>query len=162
MILETRREDYEALRAGIAPRHFMLADTAIAPPEIIEMLSGVAAKVGAMFSPVSWLIVEDGEIVGLCSVTRPPVGGVVDIGYGIAPSRQNRGIARRAISEIVRWAICTPHVVAITADTARDNVASQRVLRANGFDLVGERVDEEDGLMICWRCSTGLTSGLPE
>jgi RimJ/RimL family protein N-acetyltransferase len=154
VIVETRSEDYAALRAGSAPRDFRLADTAIAPPEIIEMLSGVAAKVRETFSPVSWLIVENGELVGLCSVTRPPVHGVIEIGYGVAPSWQNRGIAKRAIGEIVKWAICTPHVVAISADTAPNNAASQRVLQDNGFDLVGERLDDEDGRLICWRCST--------
>lgn len=154
MIVETSSDDYAALRAEIAPRTFVLADTAIAPPEIIEMLSGVAAQVGETFSPVSWLIVEDGELVGLCSITRPPAGGVIDIGYGVAPSRHNRGIARRAVGEIVRWARNTPRVVAITADTAPGNIASQRVLQDNGFECVGDRIDDEDGHLICWRCST--------
>ena len=117
------------------------------------MLAGVAARVGESFSPASWLIVEDGEVVGMCSVTRPPSEGVIDIGYGIAPTRQNRGCASRAIGDIVAWARTSPDVRAITAETGIANVASQRVLERNGFVRVGERVDDEDGPLICWRCS---------
>jgi len=118
------------------------------------MLADVAARVRESFSPASWLIVEDNEVVGLCSVTRPPSGGVIEIGYGIAPTRQNRGIAGRAIRDIVAWARTSPEVQAIIAETGIPNLASQRVLERNGFVRVGERVDEEDGPLICWRCST--------
>lgn len=154
MILETSIDDYTALCAGDAPRHFLLADTAVAPLEIIKMLTSVADKVRQTFTPVSWLIVEDQELVGLCSVTRPPSAGVIDIGYGIAPSRRGRGIARKAIGEIVAWARYASHVAAITADTAPDNIASQRVLQFNGFSKIGERIDDEDGHLVCWRYLT--------
>jgi RimJ/RimL family protein N-acetyltransferase len=154
MIVETTREDYASLLLGRAPRNFALADTPIAPVEVLQMLAGVAERVSETFSPASWLIVEQGEVVGLCSVTRPPVRGVIDLGYGIAPSRQGRGIAGRAIREIVAWARSSEQVVAITAETAVANIASQRVLVRNRFVQVGERVDDEDGPLLCWRCGT--------
>ena len=46
----------------------------------------------------SWLIVENGEVVGLCSYRRPPENGRVEIGYGVAPTRRERGIATRAVA----------------------------------------------------------------
>jgi RimJ/RimL family protein N-acetyltransferase len=152
MIIETTAADYAALLDGRAPRGLMLADSPIAPPEILQMLAGLAERIRATFAPASWLIVEDGEVVGLCSITRPPKGGSIDIGYGIAPDRQRRGSATRAIGAIVAWARATPHVTAITAETALDNAASQRVLECNGFERVGERLDAEDGQLICWHC----------
>lgn len=155
MILETIEADYAALLLGRAPRAFKLPDTAIAPVEVLQMLADVAARVRASASPASWLIIEDDEVVGLCSVTRPPTGGVLDIGYGIAPSRQGRGIAGRAIGDIVEWAWNAPHVEGLTAETSVDNMPSQQVLARNGFRKIGERVDEEDGPLICWRLSTG-------
>ena len=154
MIIETTSEDYRSLLLGRAPRSFNLADTPIAPVEVLRMLADVAAQVRESFSPASWLIVDDDEIVGLCSITRPPQEGVIDIGYGIAPSRQNRGIASCAIQGVVAWAEADPHIRAITAETSPANVASQRVLDRGGFIRVGERVDEEDGLLICWRRAT--------
>jgi len=161
MIVETNREDYVALCLGRAPRRFDNADTPIAPVEVLEMLAGVAAQVWETFSPASWLIVEADQVVGLCSVTRPPTGGVIDIGYGVAPSRRDAGVAGRAIGDIAAWAKASPAVSAITADTSPDNIASQRVLQRNGFVAVGERIDEEDGPVICWRLVTASTAPMP-
>jgi len=154
MILETTKDDYACLIRGVAPRELRLADTPVSSPAILEMLAGVASRVWAEFPTASWLIVETGEVVGLCSITRPPKDGVVDIGYGIAPSRRKLGHATRAVGDIVEWAKGHPDVVALTAETSTGNPASQRVLAANGFVRTGERVDEEDGLLVCWRCPT--------
>lgn len=105
MILETTIDDYAALIAGGAPRDLALPDTPIAPAGILQMLAEVAAGVRQSFAPASWLIVENDEVVGLCSITRPPENGAIDIGYGIAPGRQGRGIASRAVGDIVAWAV---------------------------------------------------------
>jgi RimJ/RimL family protein N-acetyltransferase len=152
MILETTDDDYAALLAGREPRGLKLPDTEIAPVEILQMLADLARQIRSGFAPASWLIVEDDEIVGLCSVTRPPADGVIDIGYGIAPSRQGRGIAGRAVGDIIAWARTAPQVEAVTAETSPTNAPSQRVLARNGFHVVGERLDQEDGPLICWRC----------
>jgi len=154
MIIETTAEDHSALTDGRAPRRCRLPDTPIAPPEILAMLADVAANVRATFTPASWLIVHDDEVVGLCSITRPPQGGVVEIGYGVAPSRQGRGYASDAVMAIVRWARRDPKVAALVAETSVLNPASQQVLLHAGFDRVGERVDDEDGRLIVWRCDT--------
>jgi RimJ/RimL family protein N-acetyltransferase len=154
MIVETTREDHASLCQGRAPRRFENADSPIAPVEVLQMLADLAEVVRESFSPAAWLIVEDNEVVGLCSVKAPPSGGVIDIGYGVAPTRQNRGIAGRAIGEIVAWARKVPQVRAVTAETTPANFASQRVLERNGFVKVGKRVDEEDGPVLCWRCPT--------
>lgn len=155
MIVETTREDYASLCRGAPPRHYDMADTPIAPPEVLHMLADVAARVRETFSPASWLIIDGTEVVGLCSINRPPTNGEIHIGYGIAPSRWGRGHAGRAIAAIVAWAKADPAVHAITAETNHDNRPSQRVLERNGFASVGERYDEEDGALICWRCETG-------
>jgi RimJ/RimL family protein N-acetyltransferase len=154
MILETTSEDYASLLRGCAPRSFQLADTPIAPLPVLQMLAEVAANVRQTFAPASWLIIEAEEVVGLCSVTRPPSAGIIDIGYGIAPSRQGRGFAKHAIGEIVAWARQSSGVTALTAETSISNQPSQRVLAANGFAQVGGRVDDEDGQLICWRYPT--------
>ena len=154
MILETKREDYASLLRGDAPRHFTLADTPVAPVEVLQMLADLADRIERGFAPASWLIVEGGEVVGLCSVTRPPEEGVIDIGYGVAPSRQGCGHAGRAVRDVVAWAREEPRVQAITAETSPANLPSQRVLAAAGFVRSGERVDAEDGQLLCWRCTT--------
>lgn len=154
MIVEATEQDFTALIEGRAPRDLRLADTPIASPEILGMLAEVAALVRESFSPVAWLIVSDRELVGLCSVTHPPENGVIDIGYGIAPSRQGQGHAGAAIRDILRWAETNPAICAVTADTSPANTASMRVLERAGFVRTGERWDEEDGQLIEWRRET--------
>jgi RimJ/RimL family protein N-acetyltransferase len=154
MIFETNPDDYACLIAGKAPRLFSLPDTPIASPEVLKMLAGIATSIGATFTPASWLVVEGDEVVGLVSVTRLPEDGLVQIGYGVASSRQGRGNAGRAIADIVSWARRDPRVAGIVAETAVTNLASQAVLIRNGFTRVGERTDAEDGDLFCWRCQT--------
>jgi RimJ/RimL family protein N-acetyltransferase len=158
MILETTEGDYAALVRGEAPRALLWLDPPIAPPAVVAMLADVAAGVRAHFAPASWLIVHDGELVGLCSITRPPTNGEVDLGYGIAPGRQGRGHMQAALRAIAAWADSRPDVAALTAETATANLASQRVLERAGFVPAGERIDDEDGPLIRWRYAATKSS----
>jgi RimJ/RimL family protein N-acetyltransferase len=151
MILEATEQDYWELCRGQTPRHFRQAETSVAPIEILKMLSGVADSVRLNFELASWLIVEDDELVGLCSITRPPANGIIEIGYGIAPGRRLRGIASRAVGDIVAWAYRRADVTAITAETSTTNIASQKVLIKNDFVRVGERHDPDDGHLYLWK-----------
>lgn len=155
MIIEATAHDFDALLEGTAPRNLRpVADSAIASPDVLRMLADLAGNIRAMFAPAAWLIVEDGELVGLCSVVRPPSDGEIHIGYGVAPSRQGRGATTRAIADLLAWARADPRVQLVSAETGVDNIASQRVLERNGFVQTGERVDEEDGQLICWQAIT--------
>lgn len=151
MLIPATASDFDALLNSRAPRDLhLVADSAIAPLEVLQMLGDLAAEIGARFAPSAWLIVEDGEVVGLCSLTRAPTDATLHIGYGIAPSRQRAGAATRAIAALAAWARSDPRVARITADTGADNLASQRVLERNGFRCSGERIDPEDGPLVCW------------
>jgi RimJ/RimL family protein N-acetyltransferase len=155
MLLEACEDDFADLIAGKAPRGLAIPDSAIAPAPVLHMLSEVAQSVRGTFTPVAWMIVEQGEVVGLCSITKPVECGRIDIGYGIAPTRQGRGIATNAISSVLEWAQNDDRVHAVTAETAIDNLASQRVLEHNGFIRIGERHDDEDGDLYCWKVDFG-------
>lgn len=149
-LLAASASDHEALIAGTAPCGLALPATPIAPPEVLAMLAGVAAEVGKTFTPASWLIIDQGTVAGLCSVTRPPDGRTIDIGYGVAPCCQGKGLTTRAVGELAAWARTYGAVDRITAETSPANIPSQRVLSRNGFVQTGERVDPEDGPLICW------------
>jgi [ribosomal protein S5]-alanine N-acetyltransferase len=73
-------------------------------------------------------------VVGGIGFFGPPDDGTVEIGYGIVPSRQGRGYATEAVTEMLSLAWSDPHVAAVSAETDADNVASQRVLEKAGFD----------------------------
>ncbi|MBM6583877.1 GNAT family N-acetyltransferase [Microvirga sp. BT689] len=151
MLIGAEDTDFATLLDGKAPRGLQLPDSEIAPRAALRMLRELAARIRPQFAPAAWWIVESGELVGLCSLTRLPIADAIDIGYGIAPSRQGRGHASGAIAHIVEWACSDPRVTAVTAETSVHNHPSQRVLERNGFLRIGERMDPEDGELICWR-----------
>jgi RimJ/RimL family protein N-acetyltransferase len=99
----------------------------------------------------AWMIVRDGEVVGLCSYIRPPADGEVEIGFGIAATRRNRGYASAAVAAVLQAAREDPLVAVVVARTATGNPASQRVLERNGFTQAGTDFDDEDGDVILWR-----------
>lgn len=143
------------LMQGKAPPDLRLdADVELAPPPVLEMLAGLASKIAEQFAPSAWMLVEDGEIVGLLSITRLPAPGEIHIGYGVAPTRQGRGVATRAVADLLAWAKRDERVACVSADTGVDNIASQLTLERNGFARIGTRIDEEDGPLICWLIAT--------
>ena len=151
MIVEALDEDFAALLAGAAPRGLRLPDGPLEAPVVLTMLRDLANRIRPDFAPASWLLVEEGEVVGLLSITALVAAGEVRIGYGVAETRRNRGVASRAVAEVVDWAIAEPRLTVIHAETAVGNRPSQRVLETAGFTEVGRRTDPEDGPLIVWR-----------
>ena len=151
MLIEATDAHFADLIAGRDPEGLTVAEGGVETPEVIAMLRDLSGEVGESFEPNAWLIVEDGEVVGLCSLVRTPyVGDSVMIGYGVAASRRRRGIAKRAVADLLAWARDDDRVSTVTAETSIHNGPSQRVLEANGFARSGEREDEDDGPLFCW------------
>ncbi len=151
MIIETTDADYAALLAGTAPRHFSLPEGPIESPEVLGVLRALASGIETVFAPASWLIVENEEVVGLCSLVKSPSDSTCEIGYGIAACRRRRGLASGAVAAVLEWARNDPRVALVRAETSIDNPASQRVLVRNGFEHVSDRADPEDGPLMCWQ-----------
>jgi RimJ/RimL family protein N-acetyltransferase len=119
---------------------------------MLKMIRRMVARLHAGGSTGHWLIIDSTEIVGLCGYKRPPdTAGVVEIGYGVAESRRNNGFATSAIGLVQREARLDAAVTTLVAETALDNIASQRVLERNRFRRAGSRDDAEDGSLISWR-----------
>ncbi len=145
-------DQFERLLSGRQPAAgITLSETPIADGDVLAMLAALAAEIGAIFTPSAWWIISGTELVGLLSITGLMEGGVIQIGYGIAPCSQGRGCANAAIGALVVWAKGDARVRAIYAETGIDNIASQRVLANNGFVQTGQRLDDEDGEVFCWR-----------
>jgi RimJ/RimL family protein N-acetyltransferase len=101
--------------------------------------------------PGNWLVVAEGEVVGLCShKTAPSADGAVEIGYAVAAERRRLGHATQAVSLLIRAARRDPRIRRLVAETAVGNLPSQRVLEANGFAKTGTGVDADEGDMIVW------------
>ena len=111
------------------------------------------AVVEATRQPAGWLIASGDEVVGLISFLGPPSAGAVEIGYGVAASRRDRGHATRAV------ALAVAHAAAqgldVLAATSTENRPSEIVLERNGFQRCGERSDPSDGRLVLWRRGRG-------
>lgn len=93
----------------------------------------------------------DNLMIGMCGFAAPPDSdGVVEIGYGIAPSYQGKGYASEAAQALVDFASRDPRVRMIRAHTLMQTSASSRVLEKCGFKKTGEMVDPENNLPV-WR-----------
>jgi RimJ/RimL family protein N-acetyltransferase len=74
----------------------------------------------------------DGRAIGGLGFKGEPVGGCVEIGYGLAPSARGHGYAAEAV--IALMTLAAGHGLSrVIAETALDNIASQRTLVRAGF-----------------------------
>lgn len=90
-------------------------------------------------------------LVGLASFNGPPdADGAVEISYGIAPGYAGRGYATAAVQLLIAYAADGGEVRRVRARTMPQENASTRVLRKCGFNLQGEVLDPEDGLIWQW------------
>lgn len=83
---------------------------------------------------------SDGRAVGGIGFKGQPVGGWAEIGYGLVPSARGHGYAAEALATLL--SVAAEHGLSkVLADTASDNIASQRTLARAGFRLV--RIDRD-------------------
>jgi len=137
------------LGEAAAPDGLRLPPGGVDTPPILRWVRRTLPKLGGYGS---WLMVDDGEVVGLGGYKwAPSATGEVEIGYGVAPERRRRGYAGQASRLMLATARADARVRALVAETAVGNVASQRVLAAAGFFKTGRGWDDEEGEMIRWR-----------
>jgi RimJ/RimL family protein N-acetyltransferase len=74
----------------------------------------------------------------------------VEIGYGVSPEWEGRGIAT-AIAKGMCDIAFGQNATAVIAHTLPDGFASQRVLEKAGFQRIGMVVDPEDGQVLQFR-----------
>jgi ribosomal-protein-alanine N-acetyltransferase len=90
------------------------------------------------------LLVGSGGFVG------PPVDGVVEIGYEIAPAYRDRGLATEATRAMINKAVASGRVGGVIAHTLAAENPSTGVLRRLGFRWSREVTHAEDGDLWRW------------
>jgi ribosomal-protein-alanine N-acetyltransferase len=94
---------------------------------------------GAAGDRSRWAIEADGRIAGVISlgdVLRESLQ-LANVGYFVAQEFNGRGLATRALADVVRFAFGDAGLHRLEAGTLPDNHASQRVLEKNGFVQYG-------------------------
>lgn len=99
-----------------------------------------------------WIIEKaSGQIVGGAGFKgAPDADGMVEIAYGVVPSREGRGYATEAARALIHFAMGDARVKRIRAHTRPEPNASTRVLTKCGFVHIGLVVDPEDGPVWRW------------
>ncbi len=89
---------------------------------------------------------ERGVLIGEAKFKgEPDETGTIEIGYGTHPAFQGQGYMTELVGGLLPWAWQQPGVQRVVAETHKDNLASQGVLRANMFRQT-ERVED----MLWW------------
>jgi ribosomal-protein-alanine N-acetyltransferase len=77
-------------------------------------------------------------LIGAGGFMGPPdAAGMAEIGYSIAADWRGQGLATELVGGLVQQAAATGMVRRLVAHTNADNLGSQRVLLANGFEPEG-------------------------
>jgi ribosomal-protein-alanine N-acetyltransferase len=86
-----------------------------------------------------WAIEDEARIVGVITLgdVRRESLQLANVGYFVAQKYNGRGLATRAVAEVVRFAFADARLHRLEAGTLPDNHASQRVLEKNGFARYG-------------------------
>lgn len=93
------------------------------------------------------VLTEELRAVGVCGFKGAPTqAGAVEVGYAMHPGYRNHGYMTEAVRALVQWAFQQEDCQTVTAETLRDNYASQRVLQKAGMVL--ERSGE---IMLYWK-----------
>jgi RimJ/RimL family protein N-acetyltransferase len=115
-------------------------------PRVREQVAGWPD--GARWGPRLFLAGEPPELVGWGGFKGPPREGVAELGYEIAASRRERGLATAAARALAAEAFADPGVETVIANTLPEGNASNRVLAKAGFELAGEAREEDE---LVWR-----------
>ena len=101
-----------------------------------RLLTQLAAEPSARVQYVAFL---DGELVAQLAISNIVRAAFqsAHLGYSVDAAHCGRGIATQAVAEVVVDAFTEQGLHRLEAGTLVDNVASQRVLLANGFERIG-------------------------
>jgi RimJ/RimL family protein N-acetyltransferase len=101
-----------------------------------------------MGTPARWcapfLIVSRNAVLGTCRFRAAPADGSVEIGYEVAESQRGRGVATKAVEQLLEIAISSGLVKEVVAHIVPGNVASSKVVSRLGFSK-GDLLVEHDG-----------------
>lgn len=76
----------------------------------------------------------------------PDVNGMIEISFGVDKAYQGKGYGQELLHDMWGWVIENPQVKTLRYTVSPKNLISQHIIKKLGFNLVGEQIDEEDGL----------------
>jgi len=149
--------DLQALAAGQVPAGLAArAEPGAMPPDFVAARGlQLAADGHAALWCQPLLIVRDADqrFVGSGGFKHAPVGGCVEIGYGVAPSARRQGAASAGVAQLLALAFGAG-ASAVLAEVLPDNLASTGVVLRLGFRRIGQRIDDDGVALVQWLALT--------
>ena len=153
----TERDLCELIAApeAFATRHALIIEAGACAPNFIyerALANLQLAPAWADLLGTRLYVLEGQRVVGSGGAKAPPSaeGEVeVEIGYGMAPAWQGRGLGTQAARALTEEALAHG-AQRVSACTRPDNIASWRLLERIGFVRDGERADPQDGMLWRW------------
>lgn len=71
---------------------------------------------------------------------------MIEIGFGIDPAFQNKGYGKQLLHGMWNWVVEDPRVKTLRFTVSPSNIISKSIIQKLKFDLVGEQVDDVDGV----------------
>lgn len=110
-------------------------------PERLESFFTLAAQSEVARNPdgLRFAILDGEALAGTISLSNVAYGSFrsANVGYWVSADRNGRGLATRAVAELVELAFREIGLHRLEAGTLVDNIGSQRVLEKNGFEQIG-------------------------
>ncbi|MGV3710919.1 MAG: GNAT family N-acetyltransferase [Gemmatimonas sp.] len=147
--LQLGRNTLAALLAVSVPAEWPHFPHAFAPPRADD-----PAFLPADVHWYGYFFVDNAQrtLVGNGGFKGPPDDeGIVEIGYEVAASLQNRGYAAEAARGMIDFAFASPTVTAVTAHTLGEINASNRVLQKTGMTRGADVDHPKLGTVWSWK-----------
>lgn len=107
-------------------------------------------KVGFQPPWISYFAQEQGRLVGSAAFKGAPKDGKVEIAYGTFLQFRQQGVGTEICRQLVLLALATDSSVRILARTLPEENYSTKILKKNGFKLLGTIWDEDDDNVWEW------------
>lgn len=93
--------------------------------------------------------VDDDAVLGEVGLSRFDTERLAAMaGWWVVEEARGRGVATRAVDLLAAWVLAEGPLVAVVAEIAGDNVASERVASAAGFDLLRPAAENRPGTWV--------------
>jgi [ribosomal protein S5]-alanine N-acetyltransferase len=100
------------------------------------------------------LAIANGEIIGSAGFHDfPDANGMIEIGFGIVSEKQRQGYGIELLIGMWRAISERSDVKILRYTVSPENEASMHIINKFGFNLVGEQMDEDDGLELIYELS---------
>jgi len=118
--------------------------------DTVEMSVTFYLSIGYVPPWIGYFVSLNGELVGSAGFKGKPVNGTVEIAYGTFESFRKQGIGGAICRALTQLALTTDPGVRVTARTLPEENYSSRILGKNGFTLLGNVIDKDDGEVWEW------------